>query len=496
MIKKESCRKVWKGGRRQRDRGDLVNISVWIWGLTIVLCALFIMIAFLFRKKSGESFVQYAIAGGTLPFILILFTDIATIMGVGNFVGHSAKGYEIGVANIPFVFGEQGAKVLFALVFAGFAARFTYVTIAEMMDDLILRDRVARALIAVLTSAIMIAWTSGQAIGMGALFSTFTGTEPLPMILLFSGVFIVYTTIGGMYSVVWTDFIQGSLLIAIALWFYYRVFSEVDFSYSTLQNQLADVDGLHLTALNLSAMEVLSLFVTGVFGILAAQVYWQRCFAAESPKVASRAMLFGGIIAIVFTSLTTLAGLVVYTKNQSLDPNQAISHFILEELTPVAVLAFFLLVFLAAISSASSLLHAASVVIVNDLIIPNMGERKEAFYVNMTRWCVLLVGVFSVGAALLFESIIDLFSLAYTMAGGGVVPVLIVGLLWKKRKSERFEMGERNSRVTVWGARAGILSGAIVSVTAGILWGVLASTILTIMVSLLLPNREKPALSS
>src|SRR5690606_4715177 len=150
-------------------------------------------------------------------------------------------------------------------------------------------------------------------------------------------------------------------------------------------------------------------------------------FAAESTKVASRAMLFGGIIAIVFTSLTTLAGLVVYTKNQSLDPNQAISHFILEELTPVAVLAFFLLVFLAAISSASSLLHAASVVIVNDLIIPNMGKRKEAFYVNMTRWCVLLVGVFSVGAALLFESIIDLFSLAYTMAGGGVVPVLIVG---------------------------------------------------------------------
>ncbi|EMR05973.1 Pantothenate permease [Bhargavaea cecembensis DSE10] len=473
-----------------------MNISVWIWGLTIVLCALFIMIAFLFRKKSGESFVQYAIAGGTLPFILILFTDIATIMGVGNFVGHSAKGYEIGVANIPFVFGEQGAKVLFALVFAGFAARFTYVTIAEMMDDLILRDRVARALIAVLTSAIMIAWTSGQAIGMGALFSTFTGAEPLPMILLFSGVFIIYTTIGGMYSVVWTDFIQGSLLIGIALWFYYTVFSEVDFSFSTLQTRLDEVGGIHLASLNLSFMEVLSLFVTGVFGVLAAQVYWQRCFAAESPKVASRAMLIGGIVAIVFTSLTTLTGLVIYTKDQSLDPNQAISYFILEELTPVAVLAFFLLVFLAAISSASSLLHAASVVIVNDLVIPNMKKKEESFYVNMTRWCVLLVGVFSVGAALMFESIIDLFSLAYTMAGGGVVPVLIIGLLWKNRKSERFEMGERNSRVTVWGARAGILAGAIVSVAAGILWGVFASAILTILVSLLLPNREEPALSA
>lgn len=472
----------------------MVNISAWIWGLTIFLCALFILVAFLFRKKSGESFVQYAIAGGTLPFILILFTDIATIMGVGNFVGHSAKGYEIGVANIPFVFGEQGAKVLFALVFAGFAARFTYVTIAEMMDDLILRDRIARALIAILTSAIMIAWTSGQAIGLGALFSVFTGTDPLPMILLFSGVFILYTTIGGMYSVVWTDFIQGSLLIAIALWFYFRVFSEVDFNFSVLQSQLADVGGLHLTSLDLPVVEVLSLFVTGVFGILAAQVYWQRCFAAKSPKVASRAMLFGGIVAIVFTSLTTLSGIIIYTKNQALDPNQAISYFILEELTPVALLAFFILVFLAAISSASSLLHAASVVIVNDLIIPNMKKKEESFYVKMTRWCVLLVGIFSIGGALLFESIIDLFSLAYTMAGGGVVPVLIVGLLWKKRKKERFEMGQRNSRVTVWGARAGILAGAIVSVSSGILWGVMVSAVLTILVSLLLPNKNQPAI--
>ena len=66
-----------------------------------------------------------------LPFFLLLFTDIATIMGVGNFVGHSSKGYEIGIANIPFVIGEQGAKIIFALVFAGFAAKFTYKNISR-----------------------------------------------------------------------------------------------------------------------------------------------------------------------------------------------------------------------------------------------------------------------------------------------------------------------------------------------------------------------------
>lgn len=86
-----------------------------------------------------------------------------------------------------------------------------------MINDLIVRDRITRSLVAILTSSIMIAWVSGQAMGMGALFSTFTGADPVLMILVFSAVFIIYTAVGGMYSVVWTDLIQGGILIAIAV---------------------------------------------------------------------------------------------------------------------------------------------------------------------------------------------------------------------------------------------------------------------------------------
>lgn len=469
-----------------------MNLAVWTWVITIVLCLFFIVLSLFFKKKADTSFAHYAIAGGTLPFFLILFTDVATIMGVGNFVGHSSQGYQIGVANIPFVIGEQGAKIIFALVFAGFAAKFAYKTIAEMMNDLILRDDVSRALIAVLTSSIMIAWIGGQAMGMGALFATFTGADPLPMILLFSIVFIVYTSIGGIYSVVWMDLIQGSLLIAMAVWFYLQVFAKVDFSYNALRTGLDEVGAIDLTVMSLSIGEITTLFITGSFGILAAQVYWQRCFAAKSPKTASRAMLYSGIMAIFFTILATIAGMVVRTQNPSLDPNQAIPWLIMEEMTQLAILTFFILIFLAAISSASSLLHAAAVVIINDLVIPNMQQKEESYYIRLTRWCVLLVGFFSIAAALWADSIIGLFSIAYTMAGGGVVPVLIVGLLWKRKRNAEFEMGSQNSRVSVWGARIGILSGAVVSVVIGILWGVAVSVILTIIFSMLLPvTREE-----
>ena len=467
-----------------------MNLSFWTWVSTIFLSLFFLFMSLRFKKKADLSFAHYAIAGGTLPFFLILFTDIATIMGVGNFVGHSSKGFEVGMANIPFVIGEQGSKIIFALFFAGLAAQFTYKSIGEMMNDLLLRDRISRALIGILTASIMIAWVGGQAKGMGDLFAVFTGTDPTAMIIFFTVVFLIYTSVGGMYSVVWTDLIQGALLIGIAIWFYFQVFAKIDFSFTTLKTRLAEVDSIHLIQMNLSFWEIASLFVTGCFGILAAQIYWQRCFAANNPKAASRAMLYSGIVAIIFTCFATLSGLIVKAQNPDLAAESAISWLIMEEMTQLAALSFFILVFLAAISSASSLLHAAAVVIVNDLVIPWTNETNDKKLVGLTRICVLIIGALSVGAAIWADSIIDLFSLAYTMTGGGVVPVLIVGLLWKRNKQEAFSMGMQNSSVSIWGGRIGILSGAVASLVFGILWGVLISVVLTILISLIVPTNR------
>ena len=73
------------------------------------------------------------------------------------------------------------------------------------------------------------------------------------------------------------------------------------------------------------------------------------------------------------------------------------------------------------------------------------------------------------------------------MAGGGVVPVLIVGLLWKASR-KRFEAGEQDSKLTPWGVRVAVISGAVISLAFGILWGILVATILAIVVSLLTGN--------
>jgi tetrahydromethanopterin S-methyltransferase subunit B len=45
-------------------------------------------------------------------------------------------------------------------------------------------------------------------------------------------------------------------------------------------------------------------------------------------------------------------------------------------------------------------------------------------------------------------------------------------------------MGEKNSRLTPWGVRISIVSGAVVSLVFSILWGIAVSAVLAVVVSL------------
>ena len=110
---------------------------------------------------------------------------------------------------------------------------------------------------------------------------------------------------------------------------------------------------------------------------------------------------------------------------------------------------------------------------------------------------VVIIGILASVAAIYASSIISLFSRAYSMAGAGLVPLLVIGLFWKERSGEKSQMGKRNSKVTPWGARCGIVTGAVLSQISGLgpnatLIGLAASAVVVIVVSLLTRNAKNP----
>jgi len=451
------------------------------------------------RAKATSSFSQFVIGGGTFPIILIFFTQFATIMGVGNFVGHAAKGYDLGLPHLAFILGEQGSKIIFALVFAGLAGRLTYNTLSELIDDLLVRDKVTRLLVGLIASSIMIAWVGGQGKGISVLFHTITGANEIFIILLFSAIFILYTTLGGIHSVVWTDLFQGIMVLIFGAVFYFFAFKPVGFSINRLSAKLAEVGAKDMWSFaSVDFLVMVTKFVTGVIGILAAQVYWQRCFSARDSKTARNGLLYSGIIAIIMVMLTALVGIVIKALNPSLEPAQAIAWFLLNHIPPFVAAAIFALILAAGMSSADSYLNSAATLIVNDLVIPFKKEADDKWLVKLTVILTVIIGIFAALAAIWASSIIGMFEKAYSFAGGAIVPLLVVGLIWKKKTGEKFQMGIKNSNVTPWGARTGILVGGTMTQIGALgayrnLIALFVSAALVVIVSLL--TAEKTAAS-
>lgn len=473
-----------------------MSLGSMLWIITIIMCGAFLFISWKVQGKANESFSNFAIGGKSFPMYLIFFTQFATIMGVGNFVGHAGKGYTQGLPWMAFILGEQGSKIIFALFFAGLAGRFTYNTFPEMIDDLIARDRITRALGGLLASMIMIAWVGGQGMAFGSIFKIATGANPVPVILLFSAVFILYTTLGGIYSVIWTDLLQGVLVVVFGIIFYVYAFSPVNWSMAELGTRLAEVGKAELWGFSLSnPVGLITQFVTGCVGILAAQIYWQRCFAAKDAKTAKNGLLWSGIIAIIMVMLTALVGMVILTLKQGLKPDDAMPWFMMNYV-PVGISAMiFALILAAGMSSADSNLNSASVLIVNDLIKPFKSKVTDRQLVNYAKILTVVIGVFAAAAAIYSSSILGLFSKAYAMAGGGLVPLLLVGLLWKQRSGEEFQMGKKNSKVTPWGARVGIVVGSVLTQIQAlgpnrVLIALAVSAVLIIVVSIVTRGRN------
>ena len=159
---------------------------------------------------------------------------------------------------------------------------------------------------------------------------------------------------------------------------------------------------------------------------------------------------------------------------------------------PLVAAGIFTLILCAGMSSADSCLNSAAVLVVNDLIRP-FGKRTDKELIKDAKIATLIIGVAASVAAVFASSIISLFSRAYSMAGAGVAPLLCIGFIWRKRPGERSEMSHCNSRVTPWGARVGIVVGAVVSQLPflgenAVLIGLVASSAAIIIVSLLTQN--------
>ena len=179
-----------------------------------------LLVGLIFRRKSKQNKIEFFLAGRKVSKLLLFFTMAATNFSAFTIFGFSGAGYRIGYAFYP-VMGFGTGFMALALYAIGskilvLSKKRNYITPADFIGD-----RYGSQLLKKVFSLVMVVFTlpylAIQAIASGKSLNSLVGIPYLWGVILVTVFIVTYVTLGGLRSIVWTDLIQGIMMIGFTL---------------------------------------------------------------------------------------------------------------------------------------------------------------------------------------------------------------------------------------------------------------------------------------
>jgi SSS family transporter len=270
-------------------------------------------------------------------------------------------------------------------------------------------------------------------------------------IVIIGATTIVYTFLGGMKAVVWTDVAQFVIYIAGAAVAFGILVSDIPGGWRELvatgaaQNKFRVLDlGWNLTQPYVLAAGVLGgLFLTiGSHG--ADQLMVQRYLCARTEREAGRALALSGLVVFAQFAFFLLIGVGLFCYYRAFPPAQAFDHpdrvfarFIVERMPPGVLGLVLGAIFAAAMSTLSSSLNSSATAAVHDFYRPLLRPGASSGHLlNATRAFTIVFGLVQIAVGIsgqwLSESVV---SNVLTIAGfttGIILGVFFLGILTRR----------------------------------------------------------------
>jgi solute:Na+ symporter, SSS family len=399
----------------------------------------------LYAARRVKTTADYALAGRSLSFPVVIATTFATWFGAETVLGVSAtfaKDGLKGVVEDPF--GSSMCLVLVGLFFAGRLYRMNLMTIGDYY-----RQRYGKT-IELLTSVIIVlsymGWVAAQIKALGLVFNILAPdmVSPEAGMVIGTAVVLFYTLFGGMFSVAMTDFFQmiviGVGLIVIAVFA-----AQSAGGFGVVMDAAASKNLLTMLP-SAEPKEMLFFFaaaITLMLGSIPQQDVFQRVMSSKNETIATRGPIFGGLLYLVFAFIpmfVVVAALKVTPDVSGAllekDAQQILPTFIMTQMPLFAQIMFFGALLSAIMSTASATILAPSTTLVENVIKNFVPKMSDATMLKTLRATVLLFAL----AVLLFalntsDSIYEMVKNAYKVTLVGAFVPLVMGLFWKRSTS-------------------------------------------------------------
>ncbi|WP_263144332.1 sodium:solute symporter [Pseudomonas sp. RIT-PI-AD] len=375
------------------------------------------------RARNHEEFL---VAGRNLGPAFYMGTMAATVLGGASTVGTVRLGYVHGISGFWLCAALGAGIVVLNLFLAKPLLKLRIFTVTQILERRYTpMARQASAAI-MFAYALMIGVVSILAIGtvMQVLF----GLPFWISVLLGGGVVVIYSTLGGMWSLTLTDIVQFIiktvglmfLLLPICL---YRV--------GGWEQLVAKLPASAFSFTAIGYDTILTYFLIYFFGILIGQDIWQRVFTARSEGVAKYAGSLAGVYCVFYGLVGALIGMCAKVLLPELDNVNNAFAAIVQASLPDGIRGLVIAAALAAMmSTASAGLLAASTTLTEDLL-PGLGGGPRRTLAR-SRLFTLLTGLAVLAIALIVNDVLGALTLAYNLLVGGMLIPLLGAIYWKR----------------------------------------------------------------
>jgi Na+/proline symporter len=400
--------------------------------MSLVLLVLFVYVGLqlalgMWVSRRVASQQDYLLGGRTLGLGLCTASMFATWFGAETCIGAAGEVYQHGLKAVsadPFGYGL--CLILFGLFIAGELRERGYVTLADLFGDRF--SPAVERVVALLLLPGSVLWAAAQIRAFGHVFaSAAPGLDPTLGIAYAAGITILYTASGGLLADVYTDLLQGIVLIVTLL----ALVLVVCLGGGPLDAVLSQASAGAEAAghAEQSPLGTMNDWAVPIAGSLFTQEIISRAVASKTAAVARRAALVAGAMYLVLGTIPVLLGLVarvVLPPTESVE--QVLPQLSRHLLGEVGFVIFAGTLVSAILSTVDSALLAGGALIVQNVVAKRAGKLSDAAKLRLTRGCVASLGVLAFVVAMFGASVHELVQESSALGSSGLFVAGLLGL--------------------------------------------------------------------
>ena len=389
---------------------------------------------------------DYAVAGRSLPMYVVTATVFATWFGSETVLGISSTFVKEGLSGVVAdPFGSSLCLIFVGLFFARPLYRMNLLTIGDYY-----RNKFGRAVEVLVTICIVISylgWVAAQIKALGLVFNVVSGGDISMNVgmMIGAGSVLIYTLMGGMWSVAITDFIQMIIIVIGMLYIGWEVSGMVGGAGTVIEHARNAGKLEFWPAPN--GREMLWFFaawITMMLGSIPQQDVFQRVASSKNEQIAGRASVLGGVLYFCFAFIpmflaysATLIDPKMVASLIDKDSQLILPTLIMTKVPIFAQVMFFGALLSAIKSCASATLLAPSVTFSENILKAMLPKQSDKQFLFMMRVVVLvftaIVTVFAMNTG---SSIYKMVENAYKVTLVAAFVPLAFGLYWKRATSQ------------------------------------------------------------